>query len=170
MESHDMINIILTITMCYLVVYVYVYKHIEKFENCVCPTAPECNCLSYKGGSFANRLFGSSGGTNQSYWTGNRTRGEPGDYMLVGLLYNSTMNKNYKLYGRRTYPGSPQWEYLVVGKDIGGLDIDVPLSNKDEIMDGSIVSIPIDSNQYTVKIYNYNDLIYNSDPNVLYHA
>ena len=158
MESHDMINIILTITLCYLVTYVYMYKQIDHFDNCVCPTVPECNCISYKGGSFANRMFG------------NRTRGEPGDYMLVGLLYNSTINKNYKLYGRRTYPGSPQWEYLIVGKDIGGLDIDVPLSNKDEIMDGTIVNIPIDSNQYTVKIYNYNDLIYNSDPNVLYHA
>ena len=161
MESHEMINITLTIIVIYL--FIYSTQFTEKFDNnCVCPTVSECDCSTFsrKGGSFAGRLFG------------NRTRGEPNDYMLVGLLYNSTLNKNYKLYGRRTYPGSPQWEYIIVGKDVGGLDIDVQLDtkNKDEIMDGSVVTVPIDSNQYTVKMYNYNDLSYNSDPNVLYHA
>ncbi len=168
MKSHVIINILLTIILCYLVIYsIYINKFTENFDNRNCPTMPECNCpdkLIRKGGSFADRPF------NRIF--GNRTRGEPDGYMLVGILYNSTINKNYKLYGRRTYPGSTQWEYIIAGRDVGGLDIDVQLDtkNKDEIMDGSTITIPIDSNQYTVKMYNYNDLIYNSDPNIIYHA
>jgi hypothetical protein len=95
-----------------------------------------------------------------------RTRGEPDDYQLVGLLYNTDVNKNYQLYGRRVYPGSYEWEYYIRGRDAGGLDIKYPiqLNNKQEIMDGMVVNIPIDKNPYTVSIYNYSTPRYNPFP------
>jgi hypothetical protein len=94
---------------------------------------------------------------------GERTRGEADDYQLVGLLYNTTANKNYQLFGRRTYPGSYEWEYYIRGKDAGGLDFKFPLkaNNKKEIMDGEKLTIPIDSNEYTVTIYDYDQYRYN---------
>ena len=95
-----------------------------------------------------------------------RTRGEPDDYQLVGLLYNTDINKNYQLYGRRVYPGSYEWEYYIRGKDAGGLEIKYPiqLNNKQEIMDGMVVNIPIDKNPYNVSIYNYSTPRYNPFP------
>lgn len=90
-----------------------------------------------------------------------RTRGEPDDYQLVGLLYNTDVNKNYQLYGRRTYPGSYEWEYYIRGKDAGGLDIKFPLNIKDEIRDGLNITIPIDKNEYNVSIYDFDKPRYN---------
>ncbi len=95
-----------------------------------------------------------------------KTRGEPDDYQLVGLLYNTDINKNYQLYGRRVYPGSYEWEYYIRGRDAGGLDIKYPiqLNNKQEIIDGMVITIPIDKNPFTVSIYNYSTPRYNPFP------
>jgi hypothetical protein len=91
-----------------------------------------------------------------------RTRGEPDDYQLVGLLYNKDINKNYQLFGRRVYPGSYEWEYYVRGVDVGGLDFKFPIDNKkQEIIDDSTINIPIDNNMYRVKIYNFDYPRYN---------
>lgn len=90
-----------------------------------------------------------------------RTRGEPDDYQMVGLLYNKDVNKNYQLFGRRVYPGSYEWEYYVRGRDSGGLDIKFPLNQKQEIMDNSTLNLPIDDNVYQVKIYNFDQPRYN---------
>jgi hypothetical protein len=88
------------------------------------------------------------------------------DYQVVGLLYNTELNKNYQLYGRRVYPGSYEWEYYILGKDVGGLEIKLPiqLNNKEEIRDGMVITIPIDKNSYTVSIYNYSTPRYNPFP------
>jgi hypothetical protein len=84
-----------------------------------------------------------------------RTRGDPDNYQLVGLLYNKDINKYYQLFGRKTYPGSNEWEYYIRGKDDGGLDIKFPLNTNQEIYDGTTLDIPIDNNIFNVKIYNY---------------
>jgi len=91
-----------------------------------------------------------------------RTRGEPDDYQLLGLLYNDSVDKYYQLYGRRTYSGSPEWEYYIRGKDKGGLDIKFPISNnRQEIMDGTSIKIPLDNLTYQVKIYDFDQPRYN---------
>jgi hypothetical protein len=84
-----------------------------------------------------------------------RTRGDPDSYQMVGILYNEYSNKNYQLFGRRTYPGSNEWEYYIRGKDIGGLDIKFPLNTNQEIYDSATIDIPLDNTIYTVKIYDY---------------
>jgi hypothetical protein len=102
---------------------------------------------------------------NTQFWE--RTRGDPDDYQLVGLLYNTDINKNYQLYGRRVYPGSYEWEYYIRGKDVGGLDFKFPiqLNNKEEIRDGMVITLPIDKNTFNVSIYNYDLPRYNPFPN-----
>ena len=91
-----------------------------------------------------------------------RTRGEPDDYQMVGLLYNTSANKNYQLFGRRTYPGSPEWEYYIRGRDAGGLDFKFPLdTRRQEIMEHTKLNIPLDDMVYNVKIYNYDQPRYN---------
>ncbi len=101
-----------------------------------------------------------------NYYFQERTRGDPDDYQLVGLLYNTSINKNYQLYGRRIYPGAYEWEYYILGKDAGGLEYKFPLAlnNNAELLDGTTITIPIDSNQYNVSIYNYDYYRYNPYP------
>lgn len=81
------------------------------------------------------------------------TRGDPDEYQLLGILYNETVNKTYQLFGRKTYPGSPLFEYYYRGRDSGGLDFKFPLSNNQEIHDGDVIIIPTDNIEFKVKIY-----------------
>lgn len=94
---------------------------------------------------------------------GERTRGEADEYQLIGLLYNTTVNRNYQLFGRRTYPGASEWEYYITGKDANSMEFKYPITapNKQEIMDGTTITIPIDTNTYNVSIYNYDTYKYN---------
>jgi len=84
------------------------------------------------------------------------TRGEPENFQIVGLLYKDSVDKKYQLFGRKIYPGSPDWEYFIGGRDSGGLDYKYPLDIKQELYDGSTIVNPIDGENYNVKIYNYN--------------
>ena len=84
------------------------------------------------------------------------TRGEPENYQVVGLLHKEGFDKKYQLFGRRVYPGSPDWEYFIGGRDSGGLDYKYPLETiRQEIYDGTTISNPMDGDTYNVKIYNY---------------
>jgi hypothetical protein len=102
-----------------------------------------------------------------NYYFQERTRGDPDDYQMVGLLYNTNINKNYQLYGRRIYPGAYEWEYYILGRDAGGLEYKYPLdlNNNAELLDGTTINIPIDSNLYNVSIYKYDYYRYNPYPN-----
>ena len=84
------------------------------------------------------------------------TQGEPDEYQLYGLLYIDNSDKKYQLFGRRSYPRSPEWEYYIGGKDSGGLDYKFPLDTKQEIFDNTTIINPIDNNIYNVKVYNFN--------------
>jgi hypothetical protein len=176
---HDIINIILALFLCYqFLMYINKNEHNEKFdistfdmdkimkllkeiflknrdENVVYnPLAAPEQRVENRQYPYPNNVFGE------------KTRGEPDDYQLVGLLYNTDVNKNYQLYGRRVYPGSYEWEYYIRGRDAGGLDIKFPiqLKNKEEIRDGIQLTIPIDKNIYNVSIYNYDVPRYNPFP------
>ncbi len=83
------------------------------------------------------------------------TRGEPENYQVVGLLYKEGVDKKYQLFGRRVYPGSPDWEYYIGGRDSGGLDYKFPLDTKEEIHDGKTIINHMDGETYNVKIYNF---------------
>ena len=83
------------------------------------------------------------------------TRGEPDSYQLIGLLHKDNVDKKYQLFGRRTYPGSPEWEYYIGGRDSGGLDYKFQLNTNQEIYDNTTIINPVDGEEYNVKIYNF---------------
>ena len=95
------------------------------------------------------------------------THGYPDRYQMIGLLSKNTSetnmtDKHYLLFGRRTYPNSPQWEYYIMGKDNGGLEYKFPLDTKNqEILDNSSIMVPIENTMYQVKLYNYDQYKYN---------
>jgi hypothetical protein len=194
-EIHDMINVLLALFLCQQL-YVYVNKNTEKEENTYeTPTTTNAsslldnnimNYINKKIEDILKQLFLKNRDAEAVYnplkppeqrmesrqypYPQNlfleRTRGEPDDYQLVGLLYNTDVNKNYQLYGRRVYPGSYEWEYYILGKDLGGLEFKYPIqiNNKEEIRDGMTLTLPIDKNTYTVSIYNYDQPRYNPFP------
>jgi len=155
MEFHNIINITLTIILCYLTIYTISKKGsriLDYFHDvCNCPTIPN---LNYQNGSSIPQLFNI------------RTRGEKTNYELVGLLYNTNSSNNYNLYGRQNYRGSPEWEYTIATKNAGGMEIFYELPNKEEIRTGDIITVPIDGKEYTVTMYNYNNLKNNYNPYV----
>lgn len=193
-EIHDIINVLLTLFLCQQFV-VYVNKNVKDQENeSNTPTTQlDNNIMNYinkKIEDILKQLFLKNrdegvvydplkppeqrmesqqypypnNKNSYSFWE--RTRGEPDDYQLVGLLYNTDVNKNYQLYGRRVYPGSYEWEYYIRGMDAGGLEFKYPIqiNNKEEIRDGMVLTVPIDKNTYTVSIYNYDQPRYNPFP------
>lgn len=95
-----------------------------------------------------------------------KTRGEPDNYQLVGLLYNADKNKNYQLFGRQKYPGAYEWEYYLHSHDIGGLAVKMPiaLTQQAELYDGQELTIPYDNVPYNVSIYNFDQPRYNPFP------
>jgi len=80
------------------------------------------------------------------------TRGEPDSYQQVGVLYQVD-GKAYQLFGRHTYPGSWEWEYYVMGKDSGGMNMKHQLDTKKEIYTGDKVTVPFSSGEFTAEIY-----------------
>ena len=86
-----------------------------------------------------------------------KTRGEF-DYHLLGILYNENVNIKYQLYGRKE--NSNQYDYYIIGADQGGLKYKFPLGLSNEIVDNSQIKLPIDKNNYKVKIYDYAELRY----------
>ena len=92
------------------------------------------------------------------------TRGSPDSYQLLGVLSNKEANKVYQLFGRRTYPGSYDWEYYVRGNDSDDFEFKYPIDTKNEIYDGSTMVLPISDHVFTVKIYDFDRPRYN--PNI----
>jgi hypothetical protein len=80
------------------------------------------------------------------------TRGEPDNYQQLGVLYKVD-GKAYQLFGRHTYPGSWEWEYYVLGKDNGGMNMKHKLDTKKEIYTGDKVNVPFSSGEFTAEIY-----------------
>jgi hypothetical protein len=177
---HDIINIILALFLCYQFL-IYIINKNEHNETFDISNFDKDKIMKFLKDIFLkkrdeNVVYNPLAAPEQRvenrqypypknvFWE--KTRGEPDDYQLVGLLFNTDVNKNYQLYGRRVYPGSYEWEYYIRGRDAGGLDIKFPiqLKNKEEIRDGLQLTIPIDKNIYNVSIYNYDVPRYNPFP------
>lgn len=73
-----------------------------------------------------------------------RTRGPNMNYQQQGLLYkefNDGRNPvHLQLYGRQTYPGSNQWEYLVGDKSLDNVKIPIGKTNN-ELQDDEEVNV-----------------------------
>lgn len=85
------------------------------------------------------------------------------EYQMVGFVYKS--NERYPLYGRIKYPGrTDKWEYYIIDETRNRLKIPFDSINDNEILDGEIISIPTFGTDYSVKIYEYEQIRYN--PNI----
>ena len=88
-----------------------------------------------------------------------RTRGNPDDYQLIGILMKNDIEVAYNLYGRQTYPGSSKYEYYTHAI-INNNNIKIPLDINKEIFDGQEININSGSfdnkNTFKVKLYPYN--------------
>lgn len=112
----------------------------------------------------------------------NKTRGEPDNFQLIGLLNRNKDQRVMQLFGRQLYPGSSQWEYYCRGKDSSGLEVKIPLNidnnrelnNKEKIYIEQFSSFKgngkkkgkkkqkkINKEKFIVTLYDYGDLRYN---------
>lgn len=97
-----------------------------------------------------------------------RTRGEPNDYSQIGILTSqNNPDKIMPLFGRQTYRGSNLWNYYSALDS--NLATKIPIQkNRDcistqgcsEINSGDTINLSNSQENYTVKLYPYNDLQY----------
>lgn len=86
------------------------------------------------------------------------------DYQMIGFVFKG--NERYPLYGRYKYPGrSDRWEYYVIDETRNRLKIPFKSANDNELYDNDTISIPTLGDNYSVKIYEYEQYRYN--PNIL---
>jgi hypothetical protein len=185
MLEHDIINIVLAI---YLLYQTYIYLELDKMENSDGDYWRRLYEAKMKDDYLLQRDYGvvynplappEQRVESQQYpypqvLFNERTRGEPDNYQMVGLLYNTDKNKQFQLYGRRVYPGSPDWEYYLRGMDEGGLDTKLPIAFEQgqytqypELLNGQQINIPYDTDPYTVTIYQNEQYRYNPFPYTL---
>ncbi len=99
------------------------------------------------------------------------TRGLPDNYTMIGTLtrldVGSSTDRILPLYGRQTYPTSPQWEYYTSTTNLG-VQLKVPFeTNKQELMTDDIIKLKDFRNaEYRVSLYKLDSPVYN--PFVLY--
>ena len=130
-------------------------QYVDNYNSYVQPTPTRNNLDSNSlgGGHDLNSLYNSvRNDGNYVLSINERSRGEPDMYQQVGILYQQD-GKTYQLMGRRTYPGSYEWEYYVRGKDSGGMDVKYPLNRKQEIYNDEEITIDLNANPFKVKIF-----------------
>lgn len=85
-------------------------------------------------------------------------------YQMIGYIYKD--QERYPLYGRHKYPGrSDRWEYYIIDETRNKLKIPFRSTNDNELYDGDNVNVNTLGNNYSAKIYDYEERRYN--PNVL---
>jgi len=92
------------------------------------------------------------------------TQGYPDNYQLLGHLHRSSDNKIVKLFGRRKYRGSDQYDYYgttVLDDQSIKVDVDVPRDSK--LYDGDTVTIDLlgNSETFTFHEFEMEELRYN---------
>jgi len=94
-----------------------------------------------------------------------RTRGDPDEYQTVGILKGSN-DKVLPLMGRKTYPGSNQWNYFTMTDSHLKTEIPIKINETNctdsigcsEIHSSSNISLMGET--YNVELYPYNQLRY----------
>ena len=88
------------------------------------------------------------------------TRGPEMNYQQQGILYKETGDgpRHLTLYGRQSYPGSSQWEYMVGDKSLD--DVKIPLDFNKELTDGDEIAVKGFGDGYKVDLYPAEELRY----------
>jgi hypothetical protein len=81
------------------------------------------------------------------------SRGYPDNYQIMGVLIEDNKASAYNIFGRKTFPGSNEYEYYIQGK-INNTDIKYPLKIKKELEDNKELNIP-ELGIFKIKVYDY---------------
>ena len=81
-----------------------------------------------------------------------RTRGGPGEYQQLGVIYNDSMR--LPLFGRQTYRGSNQWNYYTYTDSNNSIKLPINI-NKNSCTDER--GCPEINNGDSIKVLTYND-------------
>lgn len=77
------------------------------------------------------------------------------DFKLMGFLSRINDEKKLKLYGRPTFKGSSQWEYVTYEKDPSGLSITNKLPYNKELYNEQTIKVPWLKSDFDVFLYDY---------------
>jgi hypothetical protein len=109
-----------------------------------------------------NRIYNPLVGPTRLYPGGRLNTSRVSSYQMMGFLYNG--NERFPLFGRQKWPGkSDKWEYYAIDETRNRLKLPFTSKNDNELYDGDIISIPGVGNDYTVKIYEYDQFRYNPE-------
>jgi hypothetical protein len=111
-----------------------------------------------------NRIYNPLSPPERTYPNGRLNTPGTSDFQQIGIVYNNT--ERLPLFGRQKYPGrTEKYEYYIIDETRNRLKIPFKSKNDNELYDGDTIHVDILNNDYTVKIYEYDQFRY--DPNVL---
>lgn len=109
-----------------------------------------------------NRLYNPLSPPERSYPSGRLNTPGTSDFQQIGIVYNNT--ERLPLFGRPKYPGrTEKYEYYIIDETRNRLKIPFKSKNDNELYDGDTIRVDILNNDYTVKIYEYDQFRYNPD-------
>lgn len=109
-----------------------------------------------------NRLYNPLSPPERSYPSGRLNTPGTSDFQQIGIVYNN--NERLPLFGRPKYPGrSEKYEYYIIDETRNRLKIPFKSKNDNELYDGDTIRVDVLNNDYTVKIYEYDQFRYNPD-------
>lgn len=109
-----------------------------------------------------NRLYNPLSPPERSYPSGRLNTPGTSDFQQIGIVYNNT--ERLPLFGRPKYPGrSEKYEYYIIDETRNRLKIPFKSKNDNELYDGDTIRVDVLNNDYTVKIYEYDQFRYNPD-------
>jgi hypothetical protein len=114
--------------------------------------------------SSLNRIYNPLVPPERSYPLGRFNQSSNDEYQQIGFIFNN--NERYPLYGRPKYPGrTDKYEYYIIDETRNRLKIPYRSKNDNELYDGDTIHIDPLQNDFSVKIYDYDQYRYN--PNIL---
>lgn len=123
-------------------------------------TKDSCNQSTNK--ILLNKIYNPLAGPTRLYPGGRLNTPKVSNYQMIGFVYNG--NERFPLFGRQKWAGkSDKWEYYAIDETRNRLKLPFNSKNDNELYDGDIISIPGIGNNYTVKIYEYDQFRYNPD-------
>jgi hypothetical protein len=109
-----------------------------------------------------NRLYNPLSPPERSYPSGRLNTPGTSDFQQIGIVYNNT--ERLPLFGRPKYPGrTEKYEYYIIDETRNRLKIPFKSKNDNELYDGDTIRVDVLNNDYTVKIYEYDQFRYNPD-------
>lgn len=115
-----------------------------------------------------NRVYNPLYGPERTYPNGKLqplrpiVRNTSNDYQQIGFVFNN--DDRLPLFARPKYPGkTDKYEYYLIDQTRNRLKIPFKSKNDNELYDGDNIHIDVLNNDYTVKIYEYDNLKYDPD-------